>query len=93
MATRAPKKAAPAEEPQRPPLVRVIWEDATQMDDGAWVENKDHTYKPHIVDSVGYLLYEGEEGVILTQAWNAELVGARDQIPRGMIREIHRLKA
>lgn len=71
-----------------PPLVLVQWEDAKVVDDSAWVENKDHDYKPHIVYQTGFLLADTPEGVILTQAWNPSLVGARDQIPRGMIRSV-----
>jgi hypothetical protein len=71
-----------------PPLVLVVWEDAKQIDAGPWAENKDHDYKAHLVHQVGFLLAHTEDGVILTQAWHPELVGARDQVPIGMIRSI-----
>jgi hypothetical protein len=75
-----------------PPLVLVQWEDATLLDHGAWAENKDHKYAPKLFISVGFLLYEGKEGVILTSAWSVDTVATRDQIPKGMIRSIKRLK-
>jgi hypothetical protein len=71
-----------------PPVVLVVWEDAKQIDSGPWAENKDHVYQKHLVHQVGFLLAHTEEGVILTQAWHPDLVGARDQIPLGMIRSI-----
>jgi hypothetical protein len=71
-----------------PPLVLCVWEDAKQIDSGTWVENKDHIYEKHLVHQVGFLLASTDEGVILTQAWHPDLVGARDQVPIGMIRSI-----
>ena len=77
-----------------PPLVLVEWEDASLLDTtGAWADNKEHKYEPKTFLSVGFLLYDGKEGVILTSAWSVETVAARDQIPRGMIRRIKKLKA
>jgi hypothetical protein len=75
-----------------PPLVLVTWEDATLLDSGAWAENKDHKYSPKTFISVGFLLYDGKEGVILTSAWSVDTVAARDQIPRGMVRKVQKLK-
>jgi cellulose synthase/poly-beta-1,6-N-acetylglucosamine synthase-like glycosyltransferase len=73
-----------------PPLVMVVWEDATVLDSGPWVVNADadHAYKPHLVYQVGFLLKHTEEGVHLTQAWHPDTIAARDQIPLGMIRSI-----
>lgn len=75
-----------------PPLVMIVWEDATMLDCEAWAPNKDHRYSPKHFVSVGFLLYDGKEGVILTSAWSPDTVAARDQVPRGMIRSIKRLK-
>jgi hypothetical protein len=76
-----------------PPLYLVEWEDATLLDASAWAENKDHVYTPKYFTSVGFCLYDGPEGIILTSAWSADTVAARDQIPRGMIRGVKKLKA
>jgi len=75
-----------------PPLVLIVWEDAKVIDDGAWAENKDHDYKPHIFHQVGFLLSHTEQGVIVTQAWHPESVAARDQIPLQMIRSMQVLQ-
>lgn len=71
-----------------PPVVCVCWEDAKVIDSGAWAENRDHTYKAHLVHQVGFLLSHTAEGIILSQAWHPESVAARDQIPAGMVRSI-----
>jgi hypothetical protein len=71
-----------------PPLVLVVWEDAKTIDSGPWAENTHTDYKPHLFQQAGFLLSSTEGGVILTQAWHPETVGARDQIPIGMIRSI-----
>lgn len=76
-----------------PPLVLVEWEDATVLDDAAWCDKTEHHYKPKHFISVGFLLYDGKEGVILTSAWSQDMVAARDQIPRGMVRKVKKLKA
>lgn len=76
-----------------PKLACVEWEDACCLDpDERWVAHGEHRYTPLIVKTVGYLLYEGKEGVILTAAWSPECIGPRDQIPRGMVRRITYLK-
>lgn len=71
----------------------VEWEDATVLDDSAWCDKTEHNYKPKHFISVGFLLHESKQGVILTSAWSLDMVAARDQIPKGMIRKMTRLKA
>ncbi len=75
-----------------PPLVLVTWEDATLLDLEAWAPNKDHKYEPKLFLSVGFMLYDGPGGIILTSAWSVDTVAARDQIPKGMVRSVKRLK-
>ena len=70
----------------------VTWEDAAQMDDGVWVENKDHAYAPQVHTQVGFLLSRTRKGIVLTSSWNPDFVGARDSIPRGMVRSIEYLE-
>jgi hypothetical protein len=71
-----------------PPIVAIVWEDALVRDSHPWTENADHTYKPHLVHQVGFLLSHTQEGIILTQAWHPESVAARDQIPLAMVRSM-----
>lgn len=73
-----------------PRLARVVWEDACSQDSTAWVERADPpaTYQPVLITTVGFLIYDGPEGVILTGSWGPAQIGPRDQIPRGMVREV-----
>lgn len=75
-----------------PPLVLVLWEDACALDSETWADNEPVKYEPVLFQQVGFLLYEGKEGVILTAAWSPDKVAPRDQIPRGMLRKITKLK-
>lgn len=70
--------------------VYVIWEDASELDVTAWTEHDEgFVYIPVLCTQVGFVLYDGPEGLILTEAFtsNGE-VARRNQIPRGMIRSI-----
>jgi hypothetical protein len=76
------------------PLVLVEWEDATLIDsEDTWVDRNEPTaYTPHVMQSVGFLLFDGPEGIILTDTLSPHVQAPRDQIPRGMIRAIHKLR-
>ena len=68
----------------------VIWEDASELDVTAWTEHdEEFIYTPVLCTQVGFVLYDGPEGLILTDAFtcNGE-VARRNQIPRGMIRSV-----
>jgi hypothetical protein len=70
--------------------VYVIWEDASELDVTAWAAHDEgFIYTPVLCTQVGFVLYDGPEGIILTEAFtsNGE-VARRNQIPRGMIRRI-----
>ena len=70
--------------------VYVVWEDASELDVTAWAEHDEgFIYTPVLCTQVGFVLYDGPEGIILTEAFtsNGE-VARRNQIPRGMIRRI-----
>lgn len=73
---------------EKPPVVCVVWEDASAMDPGPWVENKDHSYQPKMFVTVGFLLYDGKDGITITSSWSEDMVAARDRIPRGMIHSL-----
>jgi hypothetical protein len=81
----------------RPPIVLVVWEDATELDSTAWVHETKHEYKASeaVIHSIGFLLDDAPGGLVLTSAWadDGAMVARREQIPRGMIRKIVRVKA
>ncbi len=71
-------------------LVYVVWEDATELDVTAWAEHEDDfEYTPVYCKQVGFLLYDGPEGIVVTNGVIEDgTVARRNQIPRGMIRRI-----
>jgi hypothetical protein len=72
-----------------PPIALVAWEDAKLISDGgAWMENRELHYEPHIVWQAGFILKDEEVGIIIVEAWHKDLIGNPTQIPRGMIRSI-----
>lgn len=73
----------------RPALVLVEWEDAQGLDTGSWAhEDDDQKYEPLIMHSVGFVLFDGDPGIILTATYSTACIAPRDQIPRGMIRKV-----
>lgn len=75
-----------------PPLAVIEWEDASLLDVETWVDNEPVKYEPKMFVQVGFVLYDGDEGVILTAAWSPDKIAPRDQIPRGMIRKMTYLR-
>lgn len=76
-----------------PPLMLIEWEDATALDDERWVDVKEKwEYDPAIIKTVAYVLLNCPKGLIVTSHWCPEHTGPVDQIPRGMIRKITKLK-
>jgi hypothetical protein len=79
-------------DPRAPPLALVVWEDATQLADGPWMELVHiKEYTPHLFHQIGFVIKDLPEGVIMTEAWGEKLVANPTQIPRGMIRSIQYL--
>lgn len=76
-----------------PPLAMIEWEDACLIDVGSWVDNEPVKYEPRMFIQVGFVLYDGKDGLIITSAWSPDKIAPRDQIPRGMIRKLTYIKA
>lgn len=71
-----------------PKVVFVEWEDACCLDSGTWVDSDTETeYNPVVMRTVGFLLLDKPEGVIVTGTFSPVSIAPRDQIPRGMIRK------
>jgi hypothetical protein len=75
---------------EKPQLVQVVWEDAQCLDSTPWVETPDTpiTYKPMLITTVGFLLHQSDAGLIITSSWHPDQTAPRDQIPKGMVREV-----
>lgn len=71
-------------------LAYVLWEDACELDATPWAEHEENfEYTPTLCKQVGFILYDGEEGIVITEAIiNGDTAARRNQIPRGMIRRI-----
>ena len=71
-------------------LAYVIWEDASELDTTAWAfQDEEFVYTPVLCKQVGWVVYDGPEGIVITQAItsNGE-IARRNQIPKQMIRSI-----
>lgn len=71
-------------------LAYIIWEDASELDSTAWTfQDEGFVYVPVLCKQVGWVVYDGPEGIILTQAItsNGE-IARRNQIPKQMIRSV-----
>lgn len=71
-------------------LAVVVWEDASELDDTTWANHDENfEYAPLLCTQVGFVIYEGPEGIVLTHGMFPDgIVFRRHQIPRGMIRRI-----
>ena len=75
-----------------PRLAMVLWGDACGLDTGSsWVANEPTTWTPCLMRSVGFVVYDGPEGLVLTCTFSGEQIGPRNQIPRGMVRAVTEL--
>lgn len=71
-------------------LAYIVWEDASELDTTAWTfHDEEFVYVPVLCKQVGWVVYDGPEGIIVTQAItsNGE-IARRNQIPKQMIRSI-----
>lgn len=75
-----------------PDICLVVWEDAKVVSEGgAWHSHADVAYTPYLIYQVGYIIKDVPEGILLSEAWSADMIGNPTQIPRGMIRSITKL--
>ena len=71
-------------------LAYVLWEDATELDVTPWAEHEEEfSYSPTLCKQVGWVLYDGQEGIVISNGVLSDgTVARRNQIPRGMIRRV-----
>src|SRR5712672_2447705 len=76
---------------QKYPLVEVWWDDATHLEPG-WKtaeEFKAESLQPEIVLSVGFLIVEAPEHIVLAMDTDKEgQHNQRGQIPRSMVKQM-----
>lgn len=70
-------------------MVLVEWEDASIVDDSAWVD-VGTTKKPEarVFRQVGWLVEMAPDAVILTSAYDHISMATRERIPLGMVRSV-----
>lgn len=72
--------------------VLVVWEDASVVDQTTWVDVAGAPpVEPVIFSQLGWLLELTPEHVVLTSVTSGSIMGARDRIPRGMVKSITEL--
>lgn len=71
-------------------LAYIVWEDASELDVTPWADHEeDFKYNPVLCRQVGWVLYDGPEGVVISNGvLDDGTVARRNQIPRGMIRRV-----
>jgi hypothetical protein len=70
-------------------LVLVEWEDASIVDDSAWVDRDTQKKpEPRVFKQVGWLVDMAPDAVILTSAYDHISMATRERIPMGMVRSV-----
>ena len=74
------------------PLVEVLWDDATELDE--WQEESDEEeLKPCLILSVGFLVVRTKSYIVICQDLSHDRMrNGRSQIPMGMVKSIKVLK-
>ena len=69
----------------------VIWDDASSLEDG-WHDPDADVPKNHLAYTVGYVIADTEETIVLAQTTDNVWVNGRFQIPKRMVKEMKPLK-
>lgn len=64
----------------------VVWEDAGFLSKDTWNDDQTYSYDPIVVTTVGIILHEDSNGVVMTNTIsNDAMTGPVFQIPKKMI--------
>lgn len=77
--------------PKKPPLVEVLWLDASDIESGWFGHEEIEKCKPAKSLSVGYLMHKDDECVKLVSLINDTHAGNGIMIPAGMVKKINYL--
>ena len=72
-------------------LVEVTWDDASSLEHG-WVDPADEKLQPQLVKTVGFLVNESENYLVIASTTDGNWVNGRFQIPRGMVKAVKPLR-
>jgi hypothetical protein len=77
---------------QKYPMVEVTWNDASELTSG-WSQEIEEKDEPALALSVGFLIRETKEHIVIAQDIDAEgHHNGRSQIPRGMVKNLKVLR-
>lgn len=77
--------------PKKPPLVEVLWLDASDIEAGWFGHDEINKSRPAPSLSVGYLMHKDKECVKLISLINDTHAGNGIMIPMGMVKKINYL--
>ena len=72
-------------------LVEVTWDDASSLEHG-WVDPADEKLQPQLVKTVGFLVSESDQYLVIASTTDGTWVNGRFQIPRGMVKSVKPLR-
>jgi len=66
-------------------VVEIVWDDASSLDHG-WVDPEEEHPTPQLVTTIGFLVHESPEYLVLASTTDGTWVNSRFQIPVPMIK-------
>lgn len=63
----------------------IVWDDASSMEHG-WVDPADEEPTAQLVKTIGFLVNEDEDYLVIASTTDGTWVNGRFQIPKGMVR-------
>lgn len=73
------------------PLVEIRWDDAASLEHG-WVDPEAEKPVAQMVTTVGFLIADAPDYVVIASTTDGTWVNGRFQIPRGMVKKIKPLR-
>ena len=73
------------------PLVEIRWDDAASLEHG-WVDPEVEKPVAQMVTTVGFLIADDSDYVVIASTTDGTWVNGRFQIPRGMVKRIKPLR-
>ncbi len=72
-------------------LVEVTWDDASSLEHG-WVDPADEKLQAQLVKTVGFLVSESDQYLVIASTTDGTWVNGRFQIPKGMVKSVKPLR-
>ena len=72
-------------------LIEIIWDDASSLEHG-WTDPADEKPVPQMVTTVGFLVAQTDQHLVIAHTSDGYHVNGRFQIPRAMIKKMRSLR-